>query len=144
MIDSFTITDIINLSQEYTLNSKDNTLWISMVGYGNSVDYWSEKYGWEEEDFITQDFYPLQEDKDVDDYVSDNPNTNLRFHDYKVGLQFTLSLPPNRKRGDTYTAQQVREMIHSADGWGDDTPKGGYNTYGDRDYLGELIEDCDT
>ena len=143
MNNTFTITDIINLSQEYTLNSKENTLWVGIQGWGDTVDKWDDDSNeWYEDDFITQDFYPLCEDKDESDVVKSNPpNTNLRFHGYKTYLQFWLSLPPNRKRGDTYTTEEIRGMITRSDGWGDDNPKGGFTTYGDIDWSGEKIED---
>ena len=143
MKDTFTITDIINLSQEYTLNSKENTLWVGIQGWGDSVDLWDNTWDdWCEEEFITQDFYPLCEDTYEEEVVKSYPeNTNLRFHGYKCYLQFTLSLPPNRKRGDTYTPEEIRGMITISDGWGDDNPKGGFTTYGNRSWSGELLEE---
>jgi hypothetical protein len=143
MKDTFTVTDIINLSKEYTLNSKDNTLWVGVQGWGDTVDMWCDTWScWNEEEFITQDLYPLCIDTDECEVVKSYPeNTPLRFHGYKVYLQFTLSLPPNRKRGDTYTAKEIREMIVSSDGWGDDIPKGGFTTYGNRDWDGNLEEE---
>ena len=142
MKERFTISDIIHLSKEYTLNSKENTLWVGIQGWGDTVDKWKEgEEDWEEVDFITQDFYPLMLDTDVSEVVRDNPNTNLRFHGYKVYNQFTLSLPPNRKRGDTYTSEEIRGMITHSESWGDDYPKGGFTTYGNRDWDGELLEE---
>ena len=143
MEETFTLTDLIEASQEYTLNSKENTLWLGMQGWGDSVDLWRDEWNdWEEVDMILQDFYPLEEDtseEEIMEFYKDE--TNFRFHPYKCYMQFTLALPPNRRMGDRYTASQIREMITSSDSWGDDTPKGGFTTYGNRSWSGELLED---
>jgi len=140
-MEKYTVTDLIDHAQEYKLNSKENRLWLGMEGYGATVDEWDGKE-WYEESFICEDFEPLQQDTTEDEVVASYPeDTPLRFHDYKVYLQFTLELPPNRKRGDTYTAQEVRDMLVDWGGWGDDCPKGGFRTYGNISWCGEVEEE---
>ena len=119
MNDSFTLTSLISSmmgrggcydNTEYTFNDDRSELVITAQGYGDTIDYQDGEGEWEEDSMVYQEFYPLWDDEnpeDVDDGV-----TPMRAHGYKsVVIEFTLALPPNRKRGDTYTVSQIREMI---------------------------------
>ena len=120
---------------EYSFNEDRSVLHICMKGFGDSIEYY--QFGcWQECDFVTQGFYPIEDGEEVDD--KDDGVTPMRSHDYKgVYQQWWLQLPPNRKRGDTYTLEELRGMIKSSDGWGDDVVGGGYSYYNcDEDYTG--------
>ena len=97
---------------EYHFSDDRSELVITAQGYGDTIDYQNPDAfdGWEENTMVYQDFYPLWDDEtpeDIDDGV-----TPMRAHSYSsVMYEFTLTLPPNRKRGDTYTVSQIREMI---------------------------------
>jgi hypothetical protein len=117
-------------SSGYHFNESRTELYLIVQGYGDSIDYQnSNSYdGWEENCMITQDFYPLEDDELVEDI--DDGVTPMRAHGYKsIVKKYTLELPPNRKRGDTYTVSQIREMITEIEWCGDDIPGMGFSYY---------------
>ena len=137
----FTLTSLIALCMgewrhnEYSFNDDRSQLTLCMKGYGDSLEYW--QFGcWQECDFITQGFYPLEDDDSVEE--KDDGVTPMRSHEYKgVYIKWILTLPPNRKRGDTYTVTQIQEMVTGSGEWGDDSPGNGYYYYNcDEDYTG--------
>ena len=97
---------------EYTLDSKNNILEFRIISTGDSLDIPSGDE-WCEDTMVYQGNYPLEEDEDVREVVEKYyPGIPCRTHGYKVCYrEFTLSLPPNRKRGDTYTLSEMRAMI---------------------------------
>ena len=133
----FNLTELIdwcmseNRYNEYEFNAERTELWLGMVGYGDSVDYLLDEDdldSWQEDMFLTQGFYPLQDDENVEDILDEV--TPTRTHDYKTAcLQFWLDLPPNRKRGTRYSVSEIRSWIRCADGWGDDNPGMGFSYY---------------
>ena len=125
-ISSFIDAVLANHSDnEYTLDSKNDELVFCITSYGDSIDCWSPEDDedpyrageWVEDAMIYQENYPLEDDEDIDDVVREcysDPNypTPVRSHSYgSCYREFYLMLPPNRKRGDRYTLEQMREMI---------------------------------
>ena len=137
-MDKYTLTDLINAMSgngswrdctDYKFNEDRTILTITAQGYGDSIDYKNDAYsdGWEEDSMVYQDFYPLWDDETTEDL--DDGVTHMRSHSYKsVIIDFTLTLPPNRKRGDTYTVAELREMISEVD-YVYENPGCGFNYY---------------
>ena len=132
----FTLTDIISIfiwsnfrcNNEYSFSDDRNTLTFMICGTGDSIDYWNEtSEEWEEDCVITQGFEPLEVDEDTSELDNGSP---MRTHGYKsVCKEITLSLPPNRKRGDTYSEKEVRNMVMDSEFLGDDIPGMGFDYY---------------
>ena len=146
MEERYTITDIINCSydNEYEFSDDRTTLTLVMWGTGDSIDYSNPHSfdGWEEYCMITQGFEPLENDEDTSEL--DDGATPMRTHSYKsICKEYTLTLPPNRKRGDTYTSQQIQEMVTDNEFLGDDIPGMGFSYYNipDEQYEEDMYED---
>ena len=117
-------------NNEYEFSEDRNTLTFTIRGTGDSIDYKNphDPSGWEEYCVLTQGFYPLEDDEHVSDL--DDGVTPMRTHDYKsVFKVFYLELPPNRKRGDTYTVSQIQKMVVESNWIGDDVPGMGFDYY---------------
>ena len=94
----------------YSFNDSRSELTIVAQGYGDSIDYRDGKGYWEEDCMVYQGFYPFWDDETPEDL--DDGVTEFRSHSYKsVIYEFTLTLPSERKRGDTYTVEEIRKMI---------------------------------
>jgi hypothetical protein len=93
----------------YKFNEDRSELVITAQGGGYTIDY-KDGDEWVEDTMVYQELYPLWDDETPEDL--DDGITPMRAHDYNgVMYEFTLTLPPTRKRGDTYTVSQIREMI---------------------------------
>ena len=128
----YTLSAIIALAfdHEYSFNADRSELTLIVKGFGDSIDYANPHAfdGWEEYCMITQDLEPFEDDETCEDL--DDGITPMRTHGYKSIIKgYTLTLPPNRKRGDTYTKQQIQEMITSNEFIGDDIPGMGFTYY---------------
>ena len=147
MEERYTLTDIIDCSFDkysYEFSDDRNTLTLMMCGTGDSIDYSNPHSfdGWEEYCMITQGMEPLEDDEDTSEL--DDGVTPMRTHSYKsICKDFTLSLPPNRKRGDTYTKKEIQEMVIDNDFLGDDIPGMGFSYYNipDEQYEEDMYED---
>ena len=120
-------------SSEYSFNESRTELYLTVQGYGDSIDYKNPNYsdGWEEDCMIYQEFYPLWDDETPEDL--DDGVTPMRSHSYKsVVWKFTLELPPNRKMGDSYTVTQIREMITETE-FIDEVVGNGFSYYNEED-----------
>ena len=137
-MEKFTLTDVITIADEsfrvlgdsdYSFDDKREFLTLSMRGSGYSVDFRQDDGSWEEVEMLYEGFYPLQEDDDYDEIFASYGNKAFRTHDYKsTYITFTLKLPTNRKRGDTYTPAQLNAMIVDY-AYGDDNPGMGFTYY---------------
>ena len=128
----YTLSAIIALAfdNEYSFNADRTELTLVMKGTGDSIDYANPNAfdGWEEYCVITQGFTPLEDDEECSEL--DDGKTPMRTHGYKsICKEYTLTLPPNRKRGDTYTKQQIQAMVTDNEFLGDDIPGMGFTYY---------------
>ena len=115
---------------EYQFSEDRRFLTFTIFGTGDSIDYANPHAfdGWEENCMITQGFVPLEDDEY--EYELDDGVTPMRTHSYKsVGKEITLKLPPNRKRGDSYTTAQIKEMVVQTVWLCDDIPGMGFSYY---------------
>ncbi len=135
MSETYTLTDIINIYSkayyfEYTLDSKNDELELDITqrGAGYTVDKFDIEAGeWYEEEMLTYGFEPVMPDAPDADDNEELGTEPRRVHDYKyVRRVYTLSLPPNRKRGDRYTAKQLFHMNTNTE-FGDDVPGHGFS-----------------
>ncbi len=111
---------------EYHFNKDRSELHLTVQGYGDTIDYLNND-DWKEDNMVFQDFYPLYDDETPEDL--DDGKTPMRSHSYSsVSIQFVLSLPENRHRGDTYTVEEIRDMI-KIDDYIDGTPGMGFTYY---------------
>ena len=135
---TYTLTSLISTfiwynyrcDNEYSFNPERTELTFTIFGTGDSIDYANPNAfdGWEEYCMITQGFEPLEADEDTTEL--DDGITPMRTHSYKsIGKEFTLTLPPNRKRGDTYTVEQIRSMITNEEWLAEDIPGMGFTYY---------------
>lgn len=137
-METFTLTDVIDAADsshrvlgcsDYSFDDKREYLTLTFRGSGYSVDFKDSNGEWCEEEMLYEGYYPLQEDDDYDAIFESYGNQPFRTHDYKsTYITFTLKLPPNRKRGDTYTPQQLQDMICDTT-HGDDNPGMGFTYY---------------
>ena len=97
---------------EYTLDSNNNTIEFRITSCGDSLDIWCNDE-WLEDAMIFDDNYPLEDDVVLSDIIAkEYADTPVRTHGYSnCYREYTLSLPPTRKRGDTYTLSEIRAMV---------------------------------
>ena len=134
----FTLTDLIKAAEETfsawataspTFDANREFLTLTFCGGGYSVDFRDERGEWFEAEMLYDGFYPLQEDDDYDAIFESYGEKPFRTHDYsETYITFTLRLPPNRKRGDVYTPQQLAAMVVET-AHGDDNPGMGFTYY---------------
>ncbi len=136
MNDSFTITALITLLESGLSRFHDaNVKWdasrssftATLGCSGYSVD---KKNGdeWEEVEMRYLNCYPFMEEDEID-YENDYGNDAFRTHDYKrCYIDICVTLPNNRHRGDTYTAEEVMKMVECVS-FGDDIPGMGFTYY---------------
>ena len=142
MEELFTLTSLINTfiwsdtrrfgrcNNTYEFSEDRNYLTFVITGTGDSIDYANPHAfdGWEENCVITQGFEPLEDDETTEEL--DDGVTPMRTHSYKcISKVYTLELPMNRKRGDTYTKKQIQDMVVSEEWLGDDIPGMGFTWY---------------
>lgn len=137
----YTITDMLDEANSSSKWMDINEEWedgeyprqflsFNMCGSGYSVDFIDENGEWYEEEMIYEGFEPFQKDENYDEVFKSYGNRPFRTHDYKsIYIRFTLELPPNRKRGDKYSMNEIMAMVRDTDFAGDDVPGMGYSYY---------------
>ena len=141
-MDLYTITDLIDYAfdNEYSFDAERTELTLIVKGCGDSIDYANPHAfdGWEEHCMIVQDLEPFEDDETCEDL--DDGITPMRTHGYKsIIKEYTLALPPNRKRGDTYTKEQIQAMVIRDEFIGDDIPGMGFSYYNTTEEMEEIM-----
>ena len=96
---------------------------------GYSVDVANENAfdGWEELEMRYMECSPFLPEDEVD--FKDDGGAPYRTHDYKrCYMRLCITPPADRKRGDTYTESQVRDMVEVTE-YGPDIPGMGFEYY---------------
>lgn len=113
---TYTLTDIIEGSYHHSWSEDRNTLTLLWKGWGYSVDVINElrdgSMEWEEIEMLYAGFEPVAICDEDDMNFHEQKDAPFRTHDYKYCMhRFTLSLPPERKRGARYTEEDVHSMV---------------------------------
>lgn len=97
---------------EYEFDEKREYLTLTVKGEGTEIAYRNdiEENGWEPECELLTGFYPLIKEETVEDI--DDGVTPMRSYSYKyVVYEITMELPDNWKDSDTFTPEQLRDMV---------------------------------
>ena len=102
----------------------------NMRGSGCSVDFRDDNGNWYEEEMLYEGFEPFQADDNFEEIFASYGDKPFRTHGYKsIYIRFTLELPPNRKRGDRYSQEEIIKMVVDTNFAGDDVPGMGFTYY---------------
>ena len=134
----YTITTLITLLEagiskyhiaEVEWESDRSCFYATLQCSGYSVHVRNEAAfdGWEELEMRYINCSPFLPEDDVD--FKDDGGAPYRTHDYKrCYMRLCITPPANRKRGDTYTEEQVYHMVEVVS-YGDDVPGYGFDYY---------------
>ena len=134
----YTITALISLLEagiskshiaDIEWESDRSCFYATLQCSGYSVDVRNEDAfdGWEELEMRYTECSPFMPEDDVE--FKHDGGAPYRTHDYKrCYMRLCITPPADRKRGDTYTEEQVYHMVEVVS-YGDDVPGYGFDYY---------------